>query len=131
MKKMLTSILACTMLFVVLGAAPASAHERIENSTITINASSRQVPKGKKVSFQGKLKSPWSRCFNWRPVTLYKGKTPVATKKTRQSGYYKFTVRVTSTKTWKVKFGGRKWGKHPHVHRCIGSSSKGIKVRAL
>jgi len=128
-KKTLTWILASVVLTAMLGTAPVAAHERVENTTLTINASSRQVPKGKKVTFQGKLKSPWSKCFNWRPVTLYKGNKAVATKQTQKSGHYKFTVRVKATKTWKVKFKGRSWGTHPHVHRCLASSSKGIKVR--
>ena len=130
MKRVLTWILASVMVTAMLGAAPAVAHERIEPTRITIKASSTQVPQGRKVTFQGKLKSDWSKCFNWRNVSLYRGSKKVATKQTRQSGYYKFTVRVNSTKTWKVRFGGRKWGKHPHVHRCLASSSKGIRVRA-
>ena len=129
MKKTLTSILAATMLVGVLGSAPAFAHERTESTRITIHASDKTVNEGKKVSFEGKLKSDWSKCFNWRNVSLFAGNQKIATKQTRQSGYYKFTVKPKATKTWKVKFSGRKWGKHPHVHRCLSSSSKGIQVR--
>jgi len=129
-KLSLTWILMSVLLTAALSAAPAAAHERVEGSTITINASSRQVPQGRKDHFQGKLKSDWSKCFNWRNVSLLAGNKKIATKQTRQSGYSKFTVRVDSTKVWRVKFSGRSWGKHPHVHRCLASSSKGIKVRA-
>lgn len=129
MKKTLTSILAATMLVGVLGGAPALAHERTASTNITIHASDKTVNEGKKVKFEGKLKSDWSKCFNWRKVSLYAGNKKIATKKTRQSGYYQFTVKPKATKTWKVKFKGRKWGTHPHVHRCLASSSKGIKVR--
>jgi hypothetical protein len=122
-------MLMSVMLIAALGAAPASAHERVESTRITIKANPNPVKQGKKVTFQGKLKSDWSKCFNWRPVKLYKGKQIVASKKTRKSGFYKFTVRVASEKTWRVKFAGRSWGKHPHVHRCLSSSSKGIRVR--
>jgi len=128
-KATLARILAVTMLLVALGAAPAQGHERTESTRITINASTNQVQEGKKVSFEGKLKSDWSKCFNWRNVSLFAGNQKIATKQTRQSGYYKFTVKPKATKTWKVKFSGRKWGKHPHVHRCLSSSSKGIQVR--
>ena len=34
-----------------------------------------------------------------------------------------------STEGWKVVFSGRKWGTHPHVHRCLGSSSRTIRVQ--
>jgi hypothetical protein len=129
-KKALTWILASVVLTAMLGTAPVAAHERIESTRITIHASTKQVQKGKKVTFEGKLKSDWSKCFNWRKVSLYAGNKKIATKQTRQSGYYQFTVRPKATKTWKVKFKGRKWGKHPHVHRCLASSSKGIRVRA-
>jgi len=128
-KATLARILAVTMLLVALGAAPAQAHERTEPTRITIKATKKHVEKGKKVSFQGKLKSEWSKCFNWRKVSLYAGNKKIATKQTRRSGFYKFTVRPKATKTWKVKFKGRSWGTHPHVHRCLASSSKGIKVR--
>ncbi len=129
MKAILARTLAVTMLLVALGAAPAQAHERTESTRITIHATKKHVEKGKKVSFQGKLKSDWSKCFNWRKVSLFAGNKKIATKQTRQSGFYKFTVRPNATKTWKVKFNGRKWGTHPHKHRCLASSSKGIRVR--
>ena len=129
MKATLARTLAVTMLLVALGSAPAQAHERTESTRITINASTKQVQEGKKVTFEGKLKSDWSKCFNWRNVSLFAGNKKVATKQTRKSGYYKFTVKPKATKTWKVKFSGRKWGTHPHKHRCLASSSKGIKVR--
>jgi hypothetical protein len=128
-KKSLTWILMSVMLTAVLSAAPAAAHERTAETRITFKANPNPVQKGKKVVFKGKLKSDWSRCFNWRPVKLYKGNQVVAAKKTRKSGFYKFRVRVNSTATWRVKFAGRSWGKHPHVHRCFSSSSKGIRVR--
>lgn len=129
MKKTLTSMLAATMLVGALGSAPASAHERTQSTNITIRVNDKQVQQGKKVKFEGKLKSEWSKCFNWRKVSLYAGKKKMATKKTRKSGYYQFTVKPKATKTWKVKFKGRNWGKHPHVHVCLASSSKGIQVR--
>ena len=129
MKGTLARTLAVTMLFVALGASPARAHERTESTNITIHANKNHVDEGEKVRFEGKLKSDWSKCFNWRKVSLYAGNKKIATKKTRQSGYYQFTVRPKATKTWKVKFSGRKWGTHPHKHRCLSSSSKGIQVR--
>ena len=129
MKGILARTLAVTMLFVVLGASPAQAHERTESTHITIHANKKHVEEGKKVTFEGKLKSDWSKCFNWRNVSLYAGNKKIATKKTQKSGYYQFTVRPKATKTWKVKFKGRKWGTHPHKHRCLASSSKGIKVK--
>jgi hypothetical protein len=128
-KKILIPMLAAVMLSAMLSAAPVAAHERIESTRITIKTNKSMVQEGKKVRFEGKLKSDWSKCFNWRKVSLYAGKKKIATKQTRQSGYYQFTVKPKATKTWKVKFKGRRWGTHPHVHRCLASSSKGIRVR--
>jgi hypothetical protein len=28
-----------------------------------------------------------------------------------------------------VKFKGKRWGVHPHVHRCLRSTSRGVTVR--
>jgi hypothetical protein len=128
-KTTLTLILAATMLVAVLGSAPAQAHERTESTRITMHANRTQVQEGTKVRFQGTLKSDWSKCFNWRNVSLYAGNRKIATKQTGHSGSYRFTVKPKSTKTWRVKFNGRSWGTHPHVHRCLASSSIGIQVR--
>ena len=129
MKGILARTLAVTLMVVALSSAPAQAHERTESTRITIHASKTSVERGKKVTFDGKLKSDWSKCYSWQKVSLFKGNTKVATKTTNKSGYYKFTVKPKATKTWKVKFKGRSWGTHPHAHVCLASSSKGIKVR--
>ena len=113
MKAILARTLAVTMLFVALGASPGTGPQRTESTHITINANKKHVDEGKKVRFEGKLKSDWSKCFNWRKVSLYKGNKKIETKKTRESGYYQFTVKPKATKTWKVKFKGRSWGNAP------------------
>jgi hypothetical protein len=129
MKGTVARTLAVVMLLVALGSAPAQGHERTEPTRITIKASQKAVDSGEKVRFRGKLKSDWSKCFSWQKVSLFKGNKKVATKKTQKSGSYQFTVKPKATKTWKVKYKGRNWGTHPHTHVCLGSSSKGIKVR--
>ena len=130
MKSTLARTIAVTLALVfVLGAAPAQAHERIEPTRVTISANHTRVDRGDRVKFSGSLRSDWKRCRAYKNVTLFRGKRPVATRKTTRAGLYAFTVRVTSTKTWRVKFRGKRWGVHPHVHRCLRSSSRGITVR--
>lgn len=129
MKKILTSALVSVMLVTLLGSAPAQAHQRTESTRVTISANKTRVDKGRKVKFSGSLRSDWKRCRAFKRVTLYRGGTPVLTKKTTRAGTYSFTTRVRATKTWRVKFSGKRWGTHPHVHRCLASSSRGITVR--
>lgn len=129
MKAMLARILAVTVVLVALGAAPAQAHERTASTRLTINANKKQVDRGGKVKFSGALKSDWKRCRAYKKVTLFRGKTPVQSKKTTRAGTYSFVQRIRATKVWRVKFAGKRWGTHPHVHRCLASRSRGIRVQ--
>ena len=129
MKKILTASLASVMLFVMLGSAPAQAHERTASTRLTIHANKTEVDRGRKVTFSGSLRSDWKRCRAYKKVTLFKGSTPVQAKKTTRAGTYAFVQRITMTRTWRVKFSGKRWGTHPHVHRCLASRSRGIRVR--
>ena len=130
MKRALIVIGVSLSLSLVVGVAPVAAHQRIEPTHVTINASATQVDDGQKVTFKGKLKSDWKKCRSWRLVKLKNaGGKLVKSKKTRENGRYKFSMRPDATKGWKVVFSGRKWGTHPHVHRCLGSSSRTIRVR--
>lgn len=129
MKKTLTTIIAATMLVSTLGAAPAQAHERTARTRVTIRVNKNVVDQGERVRFRGKLKSGWTKCSRHRRVTLYRGQTAVASRLTNRNGSYTFTRTIRATKTWRVKFAGRSWGTHPHVHRCLASSSRGVRVR--
>jgi hypothetical protein len=128
-KRFLAHAIAVTMLLGVLGAAPAQAHERTASTRLTISANKTRVDKGRKVRFSGSLKSDWKRCRAYKTVKLVRGHTVVQSKKTTRAGLYSFTRKIRKTKTWRVKFSGKKWGTHPHVHRCLASSSRGIQVR--
>ncbi len=130
MKSMLARTIAVTLALVfMLGAVPAQAHTRIEPTSLTLRANDTRVDRGDRVTFSGSLRSDWKRCKAYKSVTLFRGKRPVATRKTTRAGLYAFTVQVPKTATWKVKFKGKRWGVHPHVHRCLRSTSRGITVR--
>ena len=130
MKSMLARTIAVTLALVfMLGAVPAQAHTRTEPTSLTLSANHTLVDRGDRVTFSGSLKSDWKRCRAYKNVTLFRGKRPVATRKTTRAGLYSFTVQVAQTKTWRVKFRGKRWGVHPHVHRCLRSSSRGVTVR--
>lgn len=130
MKSMLARTIAVTLALVfMLGAVPAQAHTRIQPTRVTLNANDTLVDRGDRVRFSGSLKSDWKRCRAYKSVTLFRGKRPVATRKTTRAGLYAFTAQVTQTKTFRVKFRGKRWGVHPHVHRCLRSTSRGVTVR--
>ena len=130
MKSMLARTMAVTLVLVVmLAAAPAQAHTRTESTRVRMGANKTLVDRGARVKFTGSLRSDWKRCKAYKSVTLYRGSRAVATRKTTRAGLYAFTARVRATKTWRVKFSGKRWGVHPHVHRCLRSSSRGVTVR--
>lgn len=124
MKKTITIALAVTMLFALTASGPASAHQRTEKTRISIRPKARTIDAGDKVTFRGRLKSDWRKCFAHRTVTLFKEGQAIVSKKTTRSGSYSFTRRPRNTHTWYVAFAGKRFGTHPHVHRCLASRSR-------
>ena len=129
MKKTLTIVLAATMLFVLTASAPAQAHTRTASTKLTISVSDATPDRGDKVTFSGQLKSKWKACKKNQKVSLYRGKKRVETERTTRSGRYSFDKRIRSNSNWTVKYKGRRFGKHPHVHRCKPSKSETIRIR--
>jgi hypothetical protein len=130
-KKIVTIGLATTMLLALSGASPVQAHDRIENTSLTIKVSDKSVDKGDKVTFRGKLRSDWKKCRANSKVKLVRGSKVVASKMTTANGSYKFSKKITKTANWRVKFSGKKVNVvHPHNHRCLASQSKSVRVRA-
>lgn len=124
MKPIVTIALAMTMLFALTASSPVAAHERTEKTRISIRPKAKTIDDGDKVTFKGKLKSDWDKCFAHQEVTLYKENTPVLTKETSSSGSYSFGRSPGNTHTWTVRYAGRSFGIHPHVHVCLSSKSK-------
>ena len=124
MKKTITIGLAVTMLFALTASSPVAAHERTATTRISIRPKAKTIDEGDRVKFRGKLKSEWEKCFAHQTVTLYKGGTPILSKTTSSTGSYRFTRRPKNTNTWTVRYAGRSFGTHPHVHRCLSSQSK-------
>jgi hypothetical protein len=128
-KALLLRTTAVTLMLVLLGSAPAQAHDRTVSTSITLNANKTVIDAGEKVKFRGRLTSPWKRCRRWQPVTLYRDGNAVGAKKTMKNGKFQFSKNVQRTSNWRVKFNGKRWGKHPHDHRCLGSTSVTVRVR--
>ena len=128
MKKTLTIALAATMLF-VLTAAPAQAHTRTASTKLTIAVSDSTPDRGDKVTFSGQLKSKWKACKANQRVVLKRGQKTVQSTQTSRSGNYSFEQRINSSSNWTVKYKGRRFGVHPHVHRCKPSKSQTIQIR--
>ena len=129
MKKTLTIALAATMLFVLTAGAPAQAHTRTASTKLTIEVSDSTPDRGDKVTFSGQLKSKWKACKKDQKVILKRGQKTVQTTRTSRSGQYSFRQRIKSSSNWSVEYKGRRFGKHPHVHRCKPSKSETIRIR--
>ena len=128
-KKTLTIVLAATVLFVLTAGGPAQAHTRTASTKLTISVSDSTPDQGEKVTFSGQLKSKWKACKKNQKVHLYRGQKRVETTTTSSSGGYSFDKRIRSNSNWTVKYEGRRFGKHPHVHRCKPSKSETIRIR--
>ena len=131
MKKNLTIGLAATMLFVLTASVPAYAHERTASTSLSISVSDSTPDRGDKVTFRGRLTSDWSKCQAFRRVTLKRGHTAIQSKLTNRAGYYSFTQRINSNSNWRVRFTGKRFGVHPHVHRCLPDTSRVIRLRVV
>jgi len=127
--KTLLRVTAVTTMLVLLGSAPAQAHEKSASTRITLNANKSVVDAGEKVKFRGRLNSSWAKCRKWKVVHLRRDGVEVASKKTKKNGQFQFTRTVNSTSNWRVRFGGRHWGTHPHDHTCFSSISGVVRVR--
>ena len=129
MKKTLAIGLAATMLFALTASGPASAHVRTASTKLSIEVSDSTPDRGDKVTFSGQLKSKWKQCKANQRVVLKRGQKTVESTTTTRSGFYSFTKRIRSNSNWTVKYKGRRFGVHPHVHRCRPSKSQTIRIR--
>jgi hypothetical protein len=129
MKKPLISFLAVLLVSAAFGTAPVAAHERTASTSISLHADDKKVDRGDKVKFSGRLTSPWKKCRKWKAVTLFRDGNAVGAKQTMKNGKFSFSKNVQGTSDWRVSFAGKSWGVHPHVHECLGSSSRSIRIR--
>ena len=81
MKKAVSIGLAVTVLFVLTASAPAS-HTSGRRAPGSIRPKARTIDAGEKVTFRGRLKSDWMKCFANRRVTLFKEDQPILSKLT-------------------------------------------------
>ncbi|MEX1264149.1 MAG: hypothetical protein WEE66_09485 [Actinomycetota bacterium] len=130
MKRTLTTILAVTMLF-VFTASPALAHQRTASTSLSRGVSDTSPERGEKVTFSGRLQSNWDRCEEDQKVTLKRGHTAVETTRTDEAGFYSFTRRIKADSNWRIRFTGKRFGVHPHVHRCLPSTSRTVRIRVV
>lgn len=129
MKKILTIGLAVTVLFVLTASGPASAHQRTASTSLSLEVSDSRPDRGDKVTFSGRLSSNWNKCEKFKRVSLKRGGNVVQTTTTSRSGFYSFRQRINSNSNWVVRFTGKRFGVHPHVHRCLPDTSRRIRIR--
>ena len=128
MKQMAKIVVALSVFSLAL-AGPADAHVRTANTRLSLSASDTKVHAGDQVTLTAHLRSAWKACVRFKKINLYRYGTKVAQKKTNNKGIARYTFTAQHTAQWQVKFKGRKWGKHPHSHRCLASHSKTITVK--
>ena len=129
MKKTLAILLAGTMLSLLTASGPALAHQRTASTSLSISVSDSSPDRGDVVRFSGRLQSNWDRCEEDQRVHLKRGRTIVQTTRTDDSGFYSFRQRINGNSNWKVRFTGKRFGVHPHVHRCLPDTSRKIRIR--
>ena len=129
MKKSLATLLMATMLSVLMAGAPASAHQRTASTSLSISVSDTRPDRGDVVTFSGRLSSNWDRCEEDQKVHLKRGGNVIQTTRTSDSGFYSFRQRINGNSNWVVRFTGKRFGVHPHVHRCLPDTSRKIKIR--
>ncbi len=129
MKKTLATVLAGTMLSLLTATGPASAHQRTASTSLSISVSDQRPDRGDAVTFSGRLSSNWDRCEEDQRVHLKRGRTIVQTTRTNDSGSYSFSQRINGNSNWKVRFTGKRFGVHPHVHGCLPDTSRKIRIR--
>jgi hypothetical protein len=99
---------------------------------LTLNVNRKAITVGQKVKFNGKLSSPFKKCYRYRPVALIqKTGTRIKTltgKRVDRFGRFIFYARPRKTSTFWVKFNGRSGGKHPNQWTCRPSTSRKIKI---
>ena len=129
MKKTLAILLTGTTLSLLTASGPALAHQRTASTSLSISVSDERPDRGDVVRFSGRLSSNWDRCEENQRVHLKRGRTIVQTTRTNDSGFYSFRQRINGNSNWKVRFTGKRFGVHPHVHRCLPDTSRKIRIR--
>lgn len=129
MRRLAAVSLTAMTLSMLIALTPASAHVRTAPTQLSINVSDERPDRGDEVRFFGRLQSPWDRCEEDQKVHLKRGRTIVDTTMTNDSGRYSFERRIFNDSNWRVRFTGKRFGVHPHVHRCLPDTSRVIRIR--
>jgi hypothetical protein len=127
-KRLAITLVLLTTTIGLLGVSDVAAHESVAETSLSISANKDSIKRGQQVSINGTLESRNRHCYDRELVTLYVDGTPIKSKDTRPNGKFNFKVRPAATADWHVEYGGRIWGRHPHVHVCLGSTSNVITI---
>jgi hypothetical protein len=130
-KRIMAYVIAVSVALLLVTPGIAEAHVATFSTNLTLRASDKTVEKGDVVKFTAKLSSAKKQCFQNKRVQLLKDGDRVATKRTNDRGKAVFQQTIRRTATWKARFTGFRFGRHPHVHRCQASTSNSIRVRVL
>ena len=107
----------------------AFAHVFVDDTSLSLNVSDRNINSGDQVFFTGRLSAEHATCRSGRVVRLYRNGVRVATTTTSRTGFYRFKRTIFSTATWQVRFAGAVGGTHPHSHTCERSGSRRITIQ--
>lgn len=124
------SVAVALALTVSLGTVAEAA--TVYRTFLTLNVNRTKIVVGQKVKFNGKLSSPFKKCYRYRPVALVqKTGTKIKTlsgKRVDRFGRFIFYARPKKTSTFWVQFNGRSGGKHPNQYTCKPSTSPKIRI---
>ena len=129
MKHILRVTLAVMVTAGLLMGPAAEAHVRKAPTSLSLKASKTKVHKGHKVTFTIHLKSAWSKCVQQQPIKWFKNGVYKKTVTTNNNGVVTLTKKMHHSGTFRAKYLGRRWGKHPHRHVCYASQSKGVFIK--
>ncbi len=128
MKHIAKVFLALTVASLLLIGPGATAATNIK-TTLSLSANKTQVSKGGKVDFKIVLKSKNDKCTDQQPVKWYRNGVYKKTYTTNNQGKVLFTKGVKATSKYYAKYTGRKFGTHPNVKNCLGSTSNTVRIK--
>jgi succinylglutamate desuccinylase len=89
------------------------------------------VREGKSFSLPGRLNSPKKECEANQTIALYMDGKKVGTTTTDNTGYYRFSKKISKKGSHKftTRFEGTVSGVHPNIHTCQATESNVVKVK--
>jgi len=126
--KKIVRIVALSLGLLLLAPDVGQAHVMSWETNLTLRANDRTVTRGTVVKFTARLSSAKRTCYVNRVVRLQRNGVTVDSDRTNQFGKAVFRRTVNSTANYRAVFRGFRFGRHPHSHTCLASTSNTVTV---